>query len=306
MKLCIGLFLATCTMALCSQVMPAVFWMHIQKTSSWLGNFLLLWGCSHVRQLSTKTKQSMLYVAVGRNMSRLQCEVPFHTGNFGFGYHVPFDKSMNRTAITLYRNPYNRAISSFLYGKGVHQIMFPLGFPDRAKRKFELRKQIRESAFPLLTYVQLPGIASCQAKMTLGRECGETSPVTAEDLVEAVRRVRYDLAFVGLTEESQASAQLFLAMYPVILSKQEADTGGKIDESVLLAAVGTAPRTNADHTHKVNEELYNVLKDNQWRDTADEVVYRAAVEVFYERCRLYRVETKHSEEDIIAKLPVVL
>lgn len=303
MKLCLIFFLAMCIVALCSQVMPAVFWMHIQKTSSWLGNFLLLWGCSHVRKLSTKTKQSMMYVAVGRNMSRLRCEAPFHTGNFGFGYHVPFDKNMNRTAITLYRNPYNRAISSFLYGKGVHQIMFPLGFPDRAKRKFELRKQIRESAVPLLTYVQLPGIASCQAKMTLGRECGEINPVVAADLVEAVRRVRYDLAFVGLTEESQASAQLFLAMYPVVMSQQEADVSNKVDESALLSAVGTAPRTNVDHTHQVNEELYAVLRDHHWRDTADEIVYRAAVEVFYERCRMHHIETKHSEEEIIAKLP---
>lgn len=305
MKLCIGLLLVTCAMVVTSQVMPAVFWMHIQKTSSWLGNFLLLWGCSNVRKLSSKTKQGMVYVAVGRNMSKLQCEVPFHTGNFGFGYHVPFDKTMNRTAITLFRNPYNRVISSFLYGKGVHQIMFPLGFPDRAKRKFELRKQIRDSEYPILTYVQLPGIASCQAKMTLGRECGEVNAISDEDLVEAVRRVRFDLAFVGLTEESRASAQLFMAMYPVVLSQQEVQADGKVDESALLSAVGTAPRTNADHTHQVNEVLFGVLRDHHWQDKADEVVYRAAVKVFYERCRLYHIETDHSEEEVIAKLPML-
>ena len=284
------------------QLQPA-FWMHIQKTSSWLGNFLLLWGCSLVRGMSPSSKEHMLYAHLARNLSRLQCEIPFYTGNFGFGYHVPLNINMNRTAITLFRNPYDRVISSFMYGKGVHQIMFPLGFPDRAKRKFALRETIRKSEFPILSYVQLPGIASCQAKMTLGRECGETAEVTSGDIIEARRRIRFDLAFVGLTEESEASARLFLAMYPIPFKDNTiSNEKRKKEEQSLLEAVNQAPRTNRDHTAQANEDHKRVLLQHNWSDSADVGVYWEAVEVFYERCQGYGIKTKYSKSILLAKL----
>lgn len=283
--------------------LQTAFWMHIQKTSSWLGNFLLLWGCSLVRGLSASSKQHMLYAHLARNLSRLQCEIPFYTGDFGFGYHVPLNVNLNRTAITLYRNPYDRVISSFMFGKGVHQIMFPLGFPDRAKRKFALREAIRKSEFPILSYVQLPGISSCQAKMTLGRECGETAEVTYIDVLEAKRRIRYDLAFVGLTEESEASARLFLAMYPIPsgVTKMSVESR-KNEEQSLLDAVNQAPRTNRDHTVQANEDHKKVLQQHNWSDTADVAVYREAVDVFYEGCRRYNIDTKFSKSILLTKL----
>lgn len=279
------------------------FWMHIQKTSSWLGNFLLLWGCGSVRDLPAQKKKNMLYSHLARNLSRLQCEIPFYTGDFGYGYHVPLNVNLNSTAITLFRNPYDRVISSFMYGKGVHQIMFPLGFPDRAKRKFALREAIRKSEFPILSYVQLPGIASCQAKMTLGRECGEVAEVTAVDVDEARRRIRFDLAFVGLTEESEAAARLFLAMYPIPSRVSERNAiNNEEEEQALMDAVNQAPRTNRDHTAQANEEHKEVLKQHRWVDVADEAVYREAIEVFYERCHVYSIDTKYSKTEMLGKL----
>lgn len=288
-------------------VLNQVFWMHIQKTSSWLGNFLLLWGCSSVRNKQQKQHKSlsdsMLYSGIARDMSVLNCEVPFYTGDFGFGYHVPFSSQHNRTAITLFRNPYNRVISSFLFGKGIHQIMFPLGFPNRAKVKYNLRDTIRKSPFPILTYVQLPGIASCQTKMVLGKECGEVTSISEDDMAEALRRLRYDIPFVGLTEESEASARLFLAMFgfpkrdkdnkSLATVKDQEQNAKSVD--FVMQSVTLAPRINKGHTSEVNAELRGVLRRHSWRDVPDETLFIEAVRIFYERCKMYQVTTKYSQ-----------
>lgn len=279
-----------------SFVLGNVFWMHIQKTSSWLGNFLLLWGCGSVRlQTSAFISNPMLYSAVAKKLLSMKCETTYYTGKFNFGYHVPHPLHMNGSTVTLFRNPYTRVVSSFLYGKGVHQIMFPLGFPNRAKVKFELREQIRESPDPIFTYAQLPGIASCQAKMVLGRECGEPATISPAQLVEAARRMRHDFAFVGLTEESEASARLFLAMY-----RPEASPTAPVTHEELINGLYSTPRANVHHTTELNDELLAVLRKHQWRDAPDEAVYAVAVELFFERCARYGIVTKHTKELLLS------
>lgn len=284
-----------------------VFWMHVQKTSSWLGNFLLLWGCSTVRneqRLKNRLEaDQMLYSGIAKNMTALRCETSFFTGAFGFGYHVPFTALHNTSTITLFRNPYNRVISSFLYGKGIHQIMFPLGFPNRAKVKFNLRDKIKKSPFPVLTYVQLPGIANCQTKMLLGKECGEVTAVSEEEMAEALRRLREDVSFVGLTEESEASARLFLAMFrfpqgvthakELVVDMDKKEYAENVN--LLVQSVGQAPRLNKGHTSELNTELRDVLRQHGWRDVPDETLYTEAVRLFYERCKVYQIPTKYSE-----------
>jgi hypothetical protein len=276
--------------------LTTVFWMHIQKTSSWLGNFLLSWGCESVRLRSRSVSlQPLSYSALAKTLPSLECEANYYTGKFQFGYHVPHTGSMNGTTVTLFRNPYSRVISSFLYGKGVHQMMFPLGFPDRAKVKFGLRDKIRASPYPVLAYARLPGIASCQTKMVLGMECGEPITIEQTQLEEAFRRIRYDFAFVGLTEESDASARLFLAMYsPTTSPKISVD-----EEEEMLRGLHSAPRVNSQHTSLVNSELLSVLREHEWRDAADEHTYHAAVELFFERCAHYGISTKRTKEELL-------
>jgi hypothetical protein len=178
--------------------------------------------------------------------------------------------------------------------------MFPLGFPNRANVKFDLREQIRKSQYPILTYVQLPGIASCQTKMVLGKECGEPVDISEAQLKEALRRVRQDMAFVGLTEESEASAELFLAMYrPAKKAGQDGTLSGAETEK-LVSMLAAAPRKNRDHTAELDRALLAVLQQHDWRDVLDEAVYIEAVRVFYERCRRYNVPTAHTQEELLA------
>jgi hypothetical protein len=140
--------------------------------------------------------------------------------------------------------------------------------------------------------------------MVLGKECGEPVYITEVQLREALRRVRHDMAFVGLTEESEASARLFLAMYrPASTSESPVDQHiemGKEEADKLVSTLAAAPRQNRDHTAELDRALHGVLQQHQWRDVYDEAVYIEAVRVFYERCRRYNVPTAHTQEELLA------
>ena len=302
-----------------------VFWMHIQKTSSWLGNFLLLWGCSTIREDSQKfalfTADSMMHTTISTKIPELKCEKHYYTGKFGYGYHIPYPTNMNHTTITLVRNPYNRVISAFMYGKGIHQIMFPKGFPNRAKVKFQLRDMIRKSEFPILTYANLPGISSCQIKMILGKECGEVLTLTINDINEAKRRIHSDFYFIGLTEESEASARLFLAMYPINYNhfiqnnhnmnqnshqnnneNNMEKSNNIVNNDILVSTLKLAPRMNIRHNNSMNDQYLSVLKVHNWKDYPDEEIYKETVVVFYERCKYYYIQTQYTAEQLLSLL----
>lgn len=273
-----------------SATLGTVFWMHIQKTSSWFGDYLLLWGCpslasSEEASQSSSSSHILLYSRVSaKDLRKLKCSVSFFTGSHGYGYHVPFSSPVNRSTVTLLRDPYDRMISSFLHGKGVHQMMFPIGFRDRIKLKYALRRNITSSKYPILSYASLDGMSGCQTKMVLGFDCGEMTELTDKHLEEAKRRLRYDMAFVGITEESKATADLFLAMYPnPLLSSTTL--------SLLNNSYRLRPRKNKDHTNQVNEQLRFTLTSNNWVDRFDGELYSFARALFHERCQAHHVRT---------------
>lgn len=61
----------------------------------------------------------------------------------------------------------------------------------------------------LKEFLALPGIRGCQAKMILGRSCHDATPLTMEDLEDAVMAVYKALLFVGLTEDWESSVNNF-------------------------------------------------------------------------------------------------
>jgi hypothetical protein len=74
----------------------------------------------------------------------------------------------------------------------------------------------------LEAFINFPGIASCMAKMMLGFNCGHYVRLELDQLEEAKRRVRQDMAFVGLSEHWNASICLFHRKY-----------GGRMDATEL-------------------------------------------------------------------------
>jgi hypothetical protein len=171
--------------------------------------------------------------------------------------------------------------------------------------KYEVRQRIIKADVPILAYAQTPGIASCQTKMMLGKNCGEDMEITQAELQEAIRRVRYDMKFIGLTEEPEASARLFLAMHPFPLARgSTAPTAVPISVNtteMMVSVTHLHTRTNHAHTPELNVKLRLDLSTHHWVDAPDEALYREAVAVFYERCGRYGIMTKRTREVLPVK-----
>jgi hypothetical protein len=300
--------------------LKTIFWMHIQKTSSWLGNFLLVWSCPsfciydlqrrNITQAKLNDSATVVHhldylvhvdeyfhkhnvtrVQIQRRASIMNCSVNFESYYAGFGFHRPYNQPdrMNHTIVTLFRNPSSRVISAYLF-----DIMFPLGSRSYNGTSIEqMKKNIRRANNSILAYALSPGIASCQTKMMIGYNCGEDVPLNANDLDEAKRRL-HDLYFFGLTEESEASANLFLAMH--------FQDGGlpyrrSLEELSYPPFKFTTTRKNRKHSKDAHADLTRQLNESGWKDVHDEILFAEATKIFYERCQLYSIKTLFNSPD---------
>lgn len=300
-----------------------ITWMHIQKTSSWLGDFLLLWACpaltssynNHITSGSGQRNRVFFYdkmvpqIKAGLTST---CPVHIHTGDShcNYGFHEPYRTKyapvLNHTLITVFRKPEERLISAFLF----NGMMIPLGSPWKLKARY-IKAQLASKPHPILHYANLSGIASCQTKMVLGYNCGVAKKLTAANLLEVNRRLRRDFAFVGLTEESEATAALFLAMFG---SNPFFPVPASVSASYIATATATASTTTktattnlfplkqpyevqyreGSHHGVTRQQLLQTLRAHQWKDWADQHTYQEAQRLFYVRCRVYGIETKHN------------
>jgi hypothetical protein len=301
--------------------------MHIQKTSSWFGNFLLVWSCAdylrqHLHDMKTSSINEHLsgynslyeysmhvdkhFQSLGVGDSTMgmliRSAVMSCSVNFAYtscqGVHVPYKHShMNHTIVTLLRKPTCRLISAFLYG-----IMLPMGFSKVIKSdEFDIVKhKIRNATSPIYAYATLPGIASCQTKMLLGHECGSNPSLTPADGQEAIRRLHEDTYFFGLTEEPEASVNLFLAMHSEDGTKPYRKT---MTDMVDPPFKFTRKRMNDGHNYQTHQQLVYQLDSNGWKDEYDEVLYQEASEAFYRRCQQYKIPTRFASIDELMAYP---
>lgn len=300
---------------------PIIFWLHIEKTSSWIDNLLAVWACPHAASKVLLSNAIELenhqlphnfnywsefntYLQRDLNLGGedtevnmvtksyyLNCSANFVTYGTGFGYHMPYhEKAMNHTVVTMFRKPVDRVISAYLF-----EIMLPQGSPYRRSDDLqaEIRAQIMNSSSPVVAYAQLNGIPSCQTKMLLGHTCGSDIQLHEADLIEAKRRINEDLYFFGLTEEPLASANLFLAMHH--------DQGANPNRTNVFDKSFNPPfnfrtgRVNSKHSHNNHEKLLSELNEAGWSDRFDEELYKEASRVFYDRCRKYNVALTHQK-----------
>ncbi len=101
---------------LCSTI-SYVNWMHIQKTSSWMGDFLLLAYCHNISELYHNiSTHSFLYDSAKYGiLFKYNCSI----FNKQYGFHLPYGKSaMNETTVSLFRKPIKRLISAYLFNDG--------------------------------------------------------------------------------------------------------------------------------------------------------------------------------------------
>lgn len=263
----------------------SLFWMHIQKTSSWIGNFLLLWGCKSLRDRYVNPQgdpvDTIYYDKMANFLRTVKCEVNILTGGFPFGYHVSCLPDLKNHVVTLFRKPAERIISAFLHGRGRDQMMFPRGYPERVKVKYPTRANISRSDYPIYAYASLEGMLGCQTKMLMGFNCGNINRLNPEVLEAAKYRLKNEMLFFGLTEESVATAKLFLAMF------------GNVTVDIVEPSQRIRYRQNVRYSKEARDKLVSDLRVNNWRDPYDEELYEEASKIFYERCKKYKISVKY-------------
>mmetsp|Transcript_6584 Transcript_6584/g.6817 ORF Transcript_6584/g.6817 Transcript_6584/m.6817 type:complete len:134 (+) Transcript_6584:1004-1405(+) len=116
-------------------------------------------------------------------------------------------------------------------------------------------------------------------KMVLGYSSAFNISLTEEELTEAKRRIIHDFAFVGLTEEYDASIELFHKQFGVShpLARQY--------ERLHL-------RKNKKNTENVQIKLEKQLREAKYRDRNDEEIYDLVSRIFYSRCTHYNITTR--------------
>lgn len=172
---------------------PRLFWMHVQKTGSAFGATIVRVGCP---EFYMDTKKSLAPPTL--RSWPTYCRRKLVDGSH---QHTPYDPSFKGIAVTLLRDPADRLVSAYFFGR-THP-MFPAGHDfkdlndvDAAAAFARIAKKNGNRSY-IDTYARTPGVAHCQTKAVLGRLCGDAAPLEPSDLDEALRRLDEDFLFVG-------------------------------------------------------------------------------------------------------------
>lgn len=249
-----------------------ICWIHIEKTSSWIGDMLVKIHCPQVWE-SKKLKDGFAFDIVNwRNMS---CDAEFCPE--AFGYHDGYHRKMKPSRIvTMLRDPINRTISGYTFGsRGRDRSTFwkPLllkyggiiPIPD---------------IYEIQDYARLPGMQGCQTKVLTGKRCYDEHDNSESDIAEALRVLREEVSFFGLTEEPKLSRQLYLKMFGE-------ETAGF--ESYSKHSPQLIHYRKSKLSAEAHQRLSRNLTASGWRDEADERLYAEARKLFFENCRKYQL-----------------
>jgi len=273
---------------------PYISWLHIQKTSSWLGRYINIRFCSNVTNVTDINPKLTLYPhsydgEIHNCTTRVSQDYHWPYGQVGLReYHVK-----NRTILAMFREPRDRLISAFLYIAGG---MYPSGFPNHGSLvKKKIRQNVLNSTVPIMTYSRIPGIQSCQYKMLYGYLCGQPVepnlylPAPYEYLppvsrIDLRRRLEHDILAFGLTNEFHASHALLEILVPKYYNQY-----------IVNHTQFNLPRirTSLRNVGRKHDSLEQDLIKYGWEDTPDNTLYEVAKEIFCERCMKYNIPTQH-------------
>jgi hypothetical protein len=267
------------------KITKKICWLHVQKASSWIGDYLVLQNCPNIlKQYKDYNKnvqgdKTFIYdLLFTGKLKDVSCNVQFCPETFGF--HNPYNESeMKGSVVAIFRHPMNRIISAYLFNG---EMMIPTGMPW-GERYVIYNARKSNTYLPIYQYVQLPGMTGCQTKLVLGHNCGagekDVNFFGRKEIDLAKYRIRNDFAFIGLTEYPIETEKLYRAMFGGVELKHHQPQKIKY-------------RENKAHSSKSHKSLYANLTSYNWKDPVEEELYSEAKNIFFERCKLYKVKVE--------------
>jgi len=142
----------------------------------------------------------------------------------------------------------------------------------------------------------------CMTKMLLGYRCADDVPLTPALAAKALRRLHHDLAFVGLTEEWDASVCLFHQMLgghareieflnyragKMTRAKPVPKHAAAGSSTAASSSAATSESQEGPPTPPPGEKKYDVAVHEGLRDRWDEDTYEAARAAFTANVRAF-------------------
>eukprot|EP00038_Savillea_parva_P013362 m.210407 g.210407 ORF g.210407 m.210407 type:complete len:388 (+) comp25011_c0_seq1:152-1315(+) len=194
-----------------------VFWLHVPKCGTSFGLAILNFACPNlpasvafpaIHKGEASLAQRSLMASVMKRIEEMPGGLEGTCGSHAFEpsrslfHHDPLPARLGDSGrgLALLRDPRRRLYSAFTSRHA--QGMMP-SLAQRLKATVKTPKQ----------YAQFPGIAGCQVKMLVGRQCAGAYIPTRNDLAVAKQRLVSGLGYVGLTDYYDLSVCLLHAMW---------------------------------------------------------------------------------------------
>mmetsp|Transcript_50630 Transcript_50630/g.94133 ORF Transcript_50630/g.94133 Transcript_50630/m.94133 type:complete len:371 (+) Transcript_50630:270-1382(+) len=151
------------------------------------------------------------------------------------------------------------------------------------------------------TYFYWRGVQGCMTKMVLGFRCADDVELTPLMHARAKYRIAHDFAFVGLTEEWDASICLFHQMLggharEIEFLNYRAGKMTRVKEGKDKASPGGSAKAAAEERRKKAEKMYDVSVLKGLVDPWDSETYEAARGVFVGNIRKFSTCPGHEEK----------
>jgi len=201
---------------------------HCAKAGTSFQQTLFKYACPRL-PASTDNNSKLTYDLLGSGMPvnspcgefvhRESCDMQVGNPN----WECPYKQQFAGRAAGMIRDPLKRALSGYFFGPCHVGIGSDVGEDPGKGGKFSDKTlaEINNSPTPFLTYANSTRIKGCQVRMLIGRGCGEYYTPTPADVAEAIRVMKNEFLFVGITEDWAKSIFLFHGLFVGIPTKSE-------------------------------------------------------------------------------------
>jgi len=271
------------------ETLKNLFWMHIPKTGTSLGNTVYRYACPRLpidaeipKIIDTKISAKGKVIKIRKMQQFLTRYSPKEYCDDGalipleknekdarIAGHKPLIKryAASGTGVVMLRSPYSRLKSAYVYlhANGIDPKLFD-----------SLHTEVKTFE----DYVAFSAIPSCATKMTLGHYCGGTLAITPELMIQALGHLHQAFTFVGITDYWDVSICLFHAQFGG--AQHQSSFVNVRETAARIKNSGDAGLRKQEVSNGDNAGKYSQDDGDKW-DPADTILFQAGLRIFRKR-----------------------